>query len=86
MEVGSSALGGRFTTIEGLIVAMKDQLCDSKQSFMFGDSQNSDTKSRFNKFIEKLNEVLDCKIPVTVILDDPAGNSYIQVKYLHNFQ
>ena len=42
LEVGPHALGGRFTTVEGLLVAMKDQLNDSGFSHMFRDSQNDE--------------------------------------------
>lgn len=30
------------------------------------------------RFIERLTDVLELKEPVTVVLDDPAGNSYVQ--------
>lgn len=36
VEVGPSALGGRFTTVEGLLTAMRDQLAEN--CGMFGDS------------------------------------------------
>lgn len=29
-------------------------------------------------FLEKFQDVIDAKTPVTVILDDPTGNSYVQ--------
>lgn len=44
VEVGPSALGGRFTTIEGLLVAMRDQL--SEQCGMFGDSSDRECQNR----------------------------------------
>ncbi|XP_056632608.1 zinc finger protein ZPR1 [Diorhabda sublineata] len=78
LEVGPHALGGRFTTIEGLLQAMKDQLCDPKHSHMFGDSVDPKSKKEFETFLEKFDEILKGNLMVTVILDDPAGNSYIQ--------
>ncbi|XP_057663783.1 zinc finger protein ZPR1 [Diorhabda carinulata] len=78
LEVGPHALGGRFTTIEGLLQAMKDQLCDPKHSHMFGDSVDPKSKKEFETFLEKFDEILEGNLMVTVILDDPAGNSYIQ--------
>ncbi|XP_063992069.1 zinc finger protein ZPR1 [Diachasmimorpha longicaudata] len=76
LEVGPDALGGRFTTVEGIIVATKDQLL-SNTSF-FGDSADKNVTKEMDKFLSKLDQVLDGTYPVTIVLDDPAGNSYIQ--------
>lgn len=78
LEVGPHALGGRFTTIEGLLLAIKEQLSDPRHSCIFGDSQNLDTKASFERFFEKFDQILAGNMKVSVILDDPAGNSYIQ--------
>ncbi|KAI5635929.1 ZPR1 zinc-finger domain-containing protein [Phthorimaea operculella] len=75
LEVGGRALGGRFTTAEGLLRATMEQLADSPG--VVGDAPGLQ-KGHLEKFVEKLNEVLDCKRQVTIILDDPAGNSYVQ--------
>lgn len=47
VEVGPYALGGRFTTIEGLLIAMRDQL--SENSHMFQDSANQNDTDRLNR-------------------------------------
>lgn len=44
VEVGASTLGGRFTTVEGLLTAMRDQL--SENSAMFSDSADRDSQGR----------------------------------------
>ncbi|KHN81309.1 Zinc finger protein ZPR1 -like protein [Toxocara canis] len=77
LEVGPGALPSRFTTVEGLLQATKDQLKE-QGSFMLGDSADSQDKSRMSKFLEKFDAVLALKKKVHLILDDPAGNSYIQ--------
>lgn len=46
VEVGPSALGGRFTTVEGLLTAMRDQLAVS--SAMFGDSADRECQDRLD--------------------------------------
>lgn len=79
LEVGPYGLGGRFTTIEGLLVSVKDQLSDPLYSHMFGDSEAPDKQKKLKKFLEDFDKVLQGEKPITVILDDPAGNSYIQV-------
>lgn len=45
-EVGSCALGGRFTTVEGVLNAIKEQLSDS--SAVFHDSQDPETKKKMD--------------------------------------
>lgn len=76
LEVGPTILGGRFTTVEGIIAAIKEQL--STSTAFTGDSSDTETVNRMNTFIAQLEEVLDGQKKVTLILDDPAGNSYVQ--------
>lgn len=75
-EVGSNALGGRFTTVEGILSAMKTQLLE--MGGMFQDSEDIITKKKMSVFIAELDEVLEGKRKVTLVLDDPSGNSYVQ--------
>lgn len=74
--VGPSALGGRFTTVEGILTAMKEQL--SGNDIMFHDSSDDAAKQRFQGFVKKFEEIIELKLEVTLVLDDPAGNSYVQ--------
>ncbi|XP_015610065.1 zinc finger protein ZPR1 [Cephus cinctus] len=76
MDVGPAALGGRFTTVEGVIAATKDQLLSS--TAFTGDSSDPEVSRRMDYFISQLQDVLDGKKEISLILDDPAGNSYIQ--------
>lgn len=76
LEIGPAALGGRFTTVEGILVAIKDQL--SSSTAFTGDSSDAEIVKRMEVFISHLGEVLEGKRKVTLVLDDPAGNSYIQ--------
>ncbi|XP_059477370.1 zinc finger protein ZPR1 [Neocloeon triangulifer] len=73
LEVGPHALGGRFSTVEGLLVAMKEQLLAH-----WGDSATESTSVKYQDFLDKMDQALEAKLPITLILDDPAGNSYIQ--------
>lgn len=75
-EVGAGALGGRFTTIEGLLTAIKDQLVDSTGMFM--DSNDEATKHRMDNFFGQLDAAIAGNKPLTIVLDDPTGNSYVQ--------
>uniref|UniRef100_A0A8D8R8Z7 Zinc finger protein ZPR1 n=2 Tax=Cacopsylla melanoneura TaxID=428564 RepID=A0A8D8R8Z7_9HEMI len=78
LEVGPAALGGKFTTVEGLLRDMKDQLAD--KGSMFSDSADTDTATRMTAFLQRLEDILTNKEAITLILDDPAGNSYVQSK------
>jgi C4-type Zn-finger protein len=45
-----------------------------------GDSAGTDTKTKMNAFFKKLDAVISGEMAnFTFILNDPAGNSYLQV-------
>jgi len=77
LTVGPYALGGRFTTVEGILVAMKEQV--TSQGSVFVDTGDAEVKNRVAKFVAELDMVLEGNKEVTLVLDDPAGNSYVQV-------
>lgn len=76
LDIGPAVLGGRFTTVEGLLVTAKEQLYES--STMFHDSQDPETKRRIAEFMDKFDLLLKLEKQFTLVLDDPAGNSYVQ--------
>lgn len=76
LTVGPYALGGRFTTVEGLLIAMKEQV--ASQETLFIDSADDEIKNRISKFVTELDVVLEGNREITLVLDDPAGNSYVQ--------
>ncbi|CAJ0591385.1 unnamed protein product [Cylicocyclus nassatus] len=77
LEVGPGALCGRFTTVEGLLTATRDQL-SAQSSFFMGDSAQNTERTQIAKFLDQFDDILSLKKVVTLVLDDPAGNSYIQ--------
>ncbi|KAL2912308.1 nucleolar zinc-finger protein [Polyrhizophydium stewartii] len=81
LELTSGTLGGRFTTIEGLLTQVLEEL-QQRSEFISGDSATDESKSRFEAFLGKLRKVLAMEInPVTLILDDPLANSHLQNPY-----
>ncbi|KDN47102.1 hypothetical protein RSAG8_03879, partial [Rhizoctonia solani AG-8 WAC10335] len=73
-------LGGRFTTLEGLLTQVYEEL--GEKVFAHGDAASTkDDKSVFETFLASLKEVMQAKRPFTVILDDPLANSYLQNLY-----
>lgn len=74
----AGTLGGRFTTIEGVL----DQVYDELSGKLFGDSgtKNKDNQA-FQTFLTNLKDVKSADRPFTLILDDPLSNSYLQNLY-----
>ncbi|XP_032369546.1 zinc finger protein ZPR1 [Etheostoma spectabile] len=79
-ELGMAAVGGKFTTLEGLLKDIKD-LIISKNPFMCGDSCTADRQQKLNAFGDKIDKIMAGEMDVHVVLDDPAGNSYVQNVY-----
>lgn len=47
-EFGASGLGGRFTTVEGVLNAIREQIVDN--SAVFQDSADIETKQNIDKY------------------------------------
>ena len=79
-EMGGMSVGGKFTTLEGLLTDILDQV--ERNSLWSGDAAAPDVAERMKDFKAKFEECIAGKGKFTLILDDPAGNSYVQVNYL----
>ncbi|XP_039258195.2 zinc finger protein ZPR1-like [Styela clava] len=80
MEIGGHAIAGKFTTLEGLLDDIRD-LVVKKNPFTAGDSVDADMRKNITTFGEKLESLKNGKSNFTFIMDDPAGNSYLQNVY-----
>ncbi|KAI9506960.1 ZPR1 zinc-finger domain-containing protein [Coemansia spiralis] len=81
LDMFAGTMGGKFTTIEGLLRQVHDEL-DRKASFIGGDSAESEKRGRFQEFLAKLDRAANGEIfPLTLTLDDPMAHSYIQNIY-----
>ncbi|XP_031989665.1 zinc finger protein ZPR1 [Corvus moneduloides] len=78
-ELGMGALGGKFTTLEGLLKDIRDLV--EKNPFTLGDSSTPSRTGKLQEFIGKLQDIIEGKTQAHVIMDDPAGNSYLQNVY-----
>ncbi|OAD60037.1 Zinc finger protein ZPR1 [Eufriesea mexicana] len=76
LEIGPATLDGRFSTVKGILIMIKEQ--PSSSIAFRRDSSDPDTMKRIDGFISHLNEVLEGKWKITFVLDDPSGNSYTQ--------
>ncbi|WVR07066.1 hypothetical protein IAU60_004105 [Kwoniella sp. DSM 27419] len=82
-------LGGRFTTLEGLLNEIYTEL--STKVFRTGDSLSSGIgqigqdgakdERNFEDFLRGLKECISAQRPFTLIIDDPVSNSYLQNLY-----
>lgn len=76
----AGTLGGRFTTLEGLLTNIKEQL-QSVNPFGLGDSPAL-FNEKMKTFVSGLDKIMSSEEQgIVIILDDPAGNSYIQNLY-----
>jgi zinc finger protein len=87
LEVQPGTLGGRFTTVEGLLTQVRDQLhgqifdIDSRsggESLTAGDSMLADSKQRWDDFFAKLNQAIKAEVKYSIVLEDPLANSYVE--------
>jgi zinc finger protein len=80
LEIAAGTLGGRFTTLEGLLSALQEQMTESNPLFL-GDSSDVSVKAKFKEVADAIGRILSGETLPTVVLDDPAGNSYLQVRF-----
>ncbi|VDO94471.1 unnamed protein product [Soboliphyme baturini] len=81
LEVGVGILAGRFTTVEGLMIAVRDELAVSAD-FAFGDSATPVKREKMMAFLKKLEVLIHVDQPYHIVLDDPTGNSYIEFVFM----
>ncbi|CAG8972533.1 hypothetical protein HYALB_00001225 [Hymenoscyphus albidus] len=87
LSVNPGTLGGRFTTVEGLLTNIRDdlkaQIFDvGDDSGAGGDSLPSETKANWKKFFDGIDEAIRGERKFTVILQDPLAGSYVQNLFL----
>ncbi|KAL9109171.1 MAG: hypothetical protein Q9227_006096 [Pyrenula ochraceoflavens] len=90
LEVYPGTLGGRFTTVEGLLSQIRDHLYgqifdvpfDSEAvdsgSVDAGDSMAIDMKQKWLDFFSKLEKARKAEMSFKIKLVDPLANSYVQ--------
>lgn len=78
LDLHPGTLGGRFTTVEGLLQQVHDEL----YSRVFqGDSSTIERKDRLGSFLDQLKKAISGEMQFTLILDDPLAGSYVQNPY-----
>merc|ERR1719477_82019 len=79
LYVGGGLLGGKFTTLEGLLHNIHDDLASNP--FLMGDAVQRDQKRPIDKLLGDINKIIDGSLSAHIIMCDPTGNSYLQNIY-----
>ncbi|XP_065186949.1 zinc finger protein ZPR1-like [Sycon ciliatum] len=77
LSVDSFAASGSFTTLEGVLTNMKDQLT-KVHALSLGDSSDAGRADKLKDFLGEMDSIISGTRFVTIQIDDPAGNSYVQ--------
>lgn len=80
LDLTPGTLGGRFTTVEGLLTEVYTEL-HNKVFTETSDSMDDTTKTRWAAFFSNLQNAIDGKIQFTIQMEDPLAASYIQNVY-----
>ncbi|TGO34219.1 hypothetical protein BHYA_0207g00170 [Botrytis hyacinthi] len=86
LSVNPGTLGGRFTTVEGLLTQVRDdlhqQIFDVGDAGEGGDGMESESKKNWKIFFDGIDEAIKGERKFTIILRDPLASSYVQNLYL----
>ncbi|KAF3912339.1 hypothetical protein AA313_de0206201 [Arthrobotrys entomopaga] len=80
LDLTPGTLGGRFTTLEGLITQVHDEL-HGRIFSETSDSMTAEEKYRWETFFDGLKKARAGEVEFTVILEDPLAASYVQNLY-----
>ncbi|KAK4101074.1 zf-ZPR1-domain-containing protein [Parathielavia hyrcaniae] len=86
LSVNPGTLGGRFTTVEGLLTQVRDDLhnqifeadADAEATARKNDSLAPDEKRRWEEFFGGLSAAVKGDKEFTIVLTDPLASSYVQ--------
>ncbi|PGH17100.1 hypothetical protein AJ80_04975 [Polytolypa hystricis UAMH7299] len=86
LSVQPGTLGGRFTTIEGLLTQVRDQLHGQifhtgTEDLAPGDSMIQSEKVTWDRFFSRLDSAIAGELKFVITLEDPMANSYVQDLY-----
>lgn len=83
VEVQPGTLGSKFSTVEGLLTEIRDQLHGQIYDIDDttnggGDSMASSDKDKWQRFFGRLDSAINGEMKFNITLEDPMGNSYVQ--------
>merc|ERR1712000_335352 len=80
-------MGGRFTTVEGILTNIRKDLRgqafgledgDAELPAGAGDSMPEESKRSWEDFFKQLTDAIENRKPFTLVLEDPMASSYVQ--------
>ena len=83
-NMGPGTMGGRFTTVEGVLLQAKEDLRRSFDNDWVAtdeDPADPESKATWERFFDRLDQAIDGELNFTIILEDPLANSYVQSLY-----
>lgn len=83
VEAVPGTMGGRITTVEGLLTQIRDDLRktifeDDDEEGKGGDSMLEEKRQGWQKFFTRLDGAIQGEFEYEILLEDPLGNSYVQ--------
>ncbi|KAF2869982.1 ZPR1 zinc-finger domain-containing protein [Massariosphaeria phaeospora] len=79
LSVEPGTLGGRFTTLEGILTQVRDDLRSSVfDTGSGGDSMETASKGKWDEFFGRLTAAINGDVKFTIVLEDPLASSYVQ--------
>lgn len=87
LHVEPGTMGGRFTTVEGILTQIRRDLRAQAFGLEDGDAEvpasdsnamNDDSKQTWETFFASLGEAINGSKPFTLVLQDPLASSYVQ--------
>lgn len=83
VEAVPGTMGGRVTTVEGLLTQIRDDLRktifeDDDEEGKGGDSMPEEKRQGWRKFFARLDGAIRGEFEYEILLEDPLGNSYVQ--------
>ncbi|KAK7495204.1 hypothetical protein BaRGS_00013614 [Batillaria attramentaria] len=78
LEFESPAKKGMVTNVEGVLTQTIEDLTQGQP---LRKIQTPEIAEKIDQFIEKMRRLLELKEPFEIVLDDPAGNSFLENPY-----
>ena len=83
VEVVPGTMGGRFTTVEGLLTQIRDDLMgsvfDTDLEDLKADAMPSEKKKAWIGFFKRLDQAIRGEFEYTILMEDPLAGSYCQI-------
>lgn len=77
IDMAHGTLGGKFSTVEGLLLDVKNQLHGAR-GYYEGDSAMAQQKAEYEALLKRLDDIIEVREPFTFVIDDPSGGSFVE--------